>query len=293
MVSPPNDSQRSSPFPTCAASDRKPRVACIMMQKNEDDLLEPWIAYHGRMFGYDNLFVFDNGSTNRRVLDTLQKYASKINLVTNRTRKSDFENKGEIFGDLINALEQNNGFDFYVPLDCDEFIAIDLPGGGISCAPESVTTYLAGLMGDSRVLMIKCSYYNVPGRTLDFYRRGGARKCFFASGSFLELDIGFHRGKSRHTEEEYRTQIVHFHFRNKPFETFVAHSKQKLDGRIPNYLPSTLKRHRGRGHHLCQHLLMSEEEYLRSFDDHEMTRLPSFQAAMHELGLAVPFSADA
>lgn len=290
MVCPHIDCQESSSFSTRhVASEPKPRVACIMMQKNEDDLLEPWIAYHGRMFGYENLFVFDNGSTNQRVLKTLEKYVGRINLMTNRAQKIDFERKGEIIGALITSLEQNNGPDFFLPLDCDEFVALDSPGGGISCSPESVAAYLGGLAGDPRVLTIKRSYFNVPGQPLQFYRRDG-RKCFFASGSFLALDIGYHQGKSRHTNEEYQTEIVHVHFQNKPFQTFQTHAKQKLEGRIPNFLPETLARYRGRGYHLCRYLLMSEEEYLHSFDHRRKLRLPSFEAAMHELGLAVPFS---
>lgn len=284
------DCQQTSSLPMHAASERKPRVACIMMQKNEDDLLEPWMAYHGWMFGYENLFVFDNGSTNQRVMQILKKYALKINLVTSRTRKIDFESKGDIVGQLISSLEQHSTFDFFVPLDCDEFVALDVPGGGISCSPEAVSAYLAELKNDPRVLTIKCSYFNVPGQPDNYYRRSGARKCFFAAGSFMAINIGFHRGKSRHTNEEYKTQIVHVHFQNKPFATFVTHAKQKLEGRIPDYSPNTLAHYRGRGNHLCRRLLMSEEEYFDSFNDERKLRLPLFKAAMHDLGLQVPFS---
>jgi hypothetical protein len=196
--------------------------------------VEPWIAYHGRMFGHENLFVFDNGSNSQRALKALQKYADKINLVTDRTRKIDFEQKGDIFGELIRSLDQDNGPDFFVPLDCDEFVALNIPGNGISCAPDSVSSYFGGLIGDPRVLTIKGSYFNVPGQPLKFYRRAG-RKCFFASGTFLTIDIGFHRGQSRHTTEEHQTDIVHIHFQNKPFQTFQTHARQKLQGRVPNF----------------------------------------------------------
>ncbi len=38
-------------------------VACIVMQKDEIFLSRPWLAYHGHLFGFGNLFVLDNGST--------------------------------------------------------------------------------------------------------------------------------------------------------------------------------------------------------------------------------------
>jgi hypothetical protein len=38
------------------------RVACVVMQRNETDCLEPWLRYHGYLFGYKNLFVIDHGS---------------------------------------------------------------------------------------------------------------------------------------------------------------------------------------------------------------------------------------
>ena len=46
------------------------RVACVMMQKDEVHLLEPWLAYHGYLFGFENLYVLDNGSTRPDVLLT-------------------------------------------------------------------------------------------------------------------------------------------------------------------------------------------------------------------------------
>ena len=46
-----------------------------MMQKNEDDLLEPWIKYHSNMFGAENLFIYDNGSTSPLVAEVLEKAA--------------------------------------------------------------------------------------------------------------------------------------------------------------------------------------------------------------------------
>jgi hypothetical protein len=37
-------------------------VRIIMMQRNEVDLLYPWVLYHGLRFGFENLHIIDNGS---------------------------------------------------------------------------------------------------------------------------------------------------------------------------------------------------------------------------------------
>jgi len=53
-------------------------VRCVTMQKNEATLLEPWILWHGAIFGLTNLTVIDNGSTDRHVLKILKAYKKKV-----------------------------------------------------------------------------------------------------------------------------------------------------------------------------------------------------------------------
>ena len=43
-----------------------PKVACFMMQKNEQTLLEPWLIYHGHLFGFENLYVWDTARLMRQ-----------------------------------------------------------------------------------------------------------------------------------------------------------------------------------------------------------------------------------
>ena len=52
------------------------RVACLMMQKDEALLLRPWLLYHGLLFGFENLYVYDNGSTSDAVLAILREFAA-------------------------------------------------------------------------------------------------------------------------------------------------------------------------------------------------------------------------
>ena len=81
------------------------KVACLMMQKNEEDLLGPWIQYHSELFGAENLYVYDNGSTSPIISEILADAQAKgVNVYLEYSKKSDFEGKGDILADKIQQL---------------------------------------------------------------------------------------------------------------------------------------------------------------------------------------------
>ena len=49
------------------------------MVKDEGDIIRDWIVYHGSMFGYSNLFVIDNLSTDG-TYEILNEYKDAIHL---------------------------------------------------------------------------------------------------------------------------------------------------------------------------------------------------------------------
>ena len=49
------------------------RVACVMMQKNEGELLRSWIEYYSHLFGRHNLFIYDNDSNDHLTVSILNK----------------------------------------------------------------------------------------------------------------------------------------------------------------------------------------------------------------------------
>ena len=71
------------------------KPACIMMQRNEDDLLAPWLAYHGYLFGFENLYVIDHELTSSVTLDVIRRFkAAGVNFDFSYKRPSDYEGKG-------------------------------------------------------------------------------------------------------------------------------------------------------------------------------------------------------
>jgi hypothetical protein len=273
-----------------AATQRQmARVACIMMQKNEGALLDLWLRYHAYVFGPRNLFVFDNGSTDRGVRERLERAeAEGVTVLWDHDQREDFERKGKLFQKLMRELE-GDGFDFFMPLDCDEFVAHQDLDGRISCEPEVVTGYLrARHHSDPRVLLIRGSYFNIPERPGVYYF-AGERKCFFARGAVKALGMGFHQATSRHSTTEVRTSIVHFHYRYKPYAMFGEHARQKLAARAAEFDAERIKAYRGKGSHLVRFMAMGGEAYQRYFRRFDAVRISSFRKALVNLGADLPY----
>lgn len=268
---------------------RAARVACFMMQKNEQTLLDLWLRYHAHIFGAENLFVLDNGSSLPDVKQRLrQAEAEGVTVLWEYNQKEHFETKGKLFRNLMWQLPLDE-FDFVMPMDCDEFVAHQALDGTISCDPEAVTGYLAEKhRGDPRVLVIRGSYFNVPGQPASYFF-AGERKCFFAHGMVKALGMGFHQGTSRKSDIEVRTEIVHFHYRYKPFEMFDAHAREKLAARVNQFEADQIKGYKGKGSHLARFLAMGEESYARYFRRFDRMPISSLRAAMRKLGTDLPY----
>lgn len=268
---------------------RAARVACFMMQKNEQNLLDIWLRYHSHIFGAENLFVLDNGSTDPNVRRRLrQAEEAGVTVIWEYKQKQHFETKGEIFRNLMWRLPIAD-YDFVMPLDCDEFIAHQALDGTVSCEPEAVGSYLAKKhMGDPRVLMIRGSWFNVPTQPGQYFFTS-ERKCFFAHGMVKALGMGFHQGTSKHSDIETRTELVHFHYRYKPYSLFDQHAREKLAARVAEFDAEKIKGYQGKGSHLARFMAMGEESYTRYFRRFGQLPIDAFGLALRRLGTDLPF----
>ena len=96
------------------------KVQIITMVKDEDDIIENFINYYGKLFGYNNLFIIDNIS-NDNTYNICLKYKQSHNI--NLYQKNDYKKKGIYMKQII--LENlNNNYDFFLPLDIDEFLVL-------------------------------------------------------------------------------------------------------------------------------------------------------------------------
>ena len=92
-------------------------IKLFTMVKDEVDIIEDWLLYHGTIFGFNNLYVIDNFSTDG-TYEILLKYKKKgIFLI----REKDYKHKGLYMRHLIKDRTIQN-YDLAYPLDVDEFI---------------------------------------------------------------------------------------------------------------------------------------------------------------------------
>jgi len=270
-------------------------ISCIMMQKNERLLIEAWIAYHGDLFGFENLYVYDNGSTDDVVIKALDRARSiGVNVVNQFNKKSDFNKKGEIIAAKIKELDKSGFYNFHFPLDCDEFISVQDGSGKIYTSKEKIIGELSKYVSSKDTLTISSMYFNNPVKDDEYMVNANPRKCFFPKDSCESLDIGFHQGKSSSGAEE-RTNISYFHFHNKPYENFVESAKRKMEGRISIINSDVAKKYvenRGAGAHLVERLMLTEDEYYsrfklnenKPFQVHSVVVYPEFRAKLEHLG---------
>ena len=271
------------------------RVKCVMMQRDEDLILEPWLRYYGYLFGYENLTVFDNGSESTDVRRILEQYAAVgVTVVRHFSTVGDWLAKGDLFAAQIKCWDRDCDYDFAIPLDCDEFLML-FTDRGIACGRAEIHAYLDGLIGRVDAFGIGSTSFNLPGRPGWFWPDLGA-KTFFAAGTLRTLDHGFHAGTSSESDVTFRTRLSHFHFHHKPHATVLEHARRKLRPFVDVDDPEAIRMFRGPGFHLVRHFFQSETEYHDQFDGKLTIGFPGFANLMAALGVgsdmfAQPFDA--
>ena len=53
------------------------KIKVLTMVKNEEDIIEYWINYHGTIFGYRNIYIVDNYSDDG-TYDKILKYKKVV-----------------------------------------------------------------------------------------------------------------------------------------------------------------------------------------------------------------------
>lgn len=264
-------------------------IAILMMQKNEEELLDKWIAYHSYLVGHQNLYIYDNGSTNKNTLTKLaEAQRSGVKVISQFASKKDYENRGDIFADKIKDLDSNADYDYYMLIDCDEFLASVDEEGIISCDRGALEKSLSAYLERSELLLIDSQFYN-SSVSPRWFNKQPYRKCFFRRGTIKSLDQGFHWGQVNSSQGELRTNLVHLHFHNKPFELAKKYAKEKLEGRVSSFDIEYLKSYEGKGFHLVRFFLESESQFVERQVQLNHMFSNSLYLKFIELGIGWPY----
>jgi hypothetical protein len=248
-------------------SKRMTRVACLMMLRDEDLLAELWLLHHGDLFGFENLYVYDNGSVSEAVLTTLRKFAARgANVDFSHSLPEDYGAKGAIATAKIQEFQRGDRYDIVLPLDCDEFVAVTGPDGP-SLRRADIMAELTRIHEAGAICVINRCYYNVPGY-LDLFWYAWYHKSVIPVAKFTWIDHGFHLPALPDGEAFGQTSLIHIHLHCKPFALVQHGAQQKLSTRTNVADRAALRGFKGHGDHLVKYLLMTAAQYYCLFQEH-------------------------
>lgn len=173
----------------------------FLFTKNEVDLLDLWIPYHGKMVGFHNLYICDHGSTND-VIKIYEKY-KPYGIHLKDCSKAKFINKRKILSSLMR--EHKDDCHLVIPLDSDEFIA-KYEGKGFSVKENEIRKCMEDLPIKNRrykfnnfIAVAERESYSEPllemVKFVDNSHAKGKKKSFFPAKFFRSTDQGNHSGR--------------------------------------------------------------------------------------------------
>ncbi|WP_298283514.1 glycosyltransferase family 2 protein [Acidocella sp.] len=242
------------------------RVACVMMQRNEVNALEPWIRYHAHLFGLGNLFIIDHGSDHPAVVATLARFEGEGARVMRLPAGSDYRTKGELVSQVLRTLGGWGVYDLLLPLDCDEFLVLRGPDDRFTAEKPALEACLALLRGQAVVPEVKENLINilgVPGRfwVLPY------QKVLFTGGHVGAVDHGSHQDVSGQALVRLPTRLAYLHFHHKPYAAWAEAAREKLRPYVDVNDQAALTAFRGPGWHLVTNLQRSESAYTAMMKD--------------------------
>ncbi|MFT8806727.1 MAG: glycosyltransferase family 2 protein [Acetobacter aceti] len=263
------------------------RVRCLMMQRDETLLLEAWFRYYGYLFGFENLCVFDNNSTDPSVIETLKTYErAGVDIHWGHNRPEDFLGRNEHFKNIIRHWDSGGHYDFALPVDCDEFLAV-FTENGLSCSRKSIHAQFDALLADKQAFEIQSMLLNVPSRP-GYFRPEPHIRTFLAADTLDNMDFGFQACSSRISHGRRGTDFTLVHMHNKPFSHLLQHTHHKLEKAVPLDNPKILAGYHGPETRLIRYLDMTEEDYLGQFDKGVFLRFEGLSDLMPALGIRAP-----
>ena len=201
-----------------------PIAKIFTVTKDEYDLIEDFILYYGKIFGYNNLIIIDNMSTNQHVLNIYKKYP--VNVVY----ESGYQKgkQGEHFTKYMNMYKTKAKY--LIGVDTDEFLYV--MNSNKTTSYENIIDYLNHLPSDYDIFRIKYYDWSVPNkyssdyidykhirpvRHIKLFKRNSnenlTRKNFYKANNFIDTASGNHHGHTTNNKP-FITQLGYLHFSN-------------------------------------------------------------------------------
>jgi hypothetical protein len=271
------------------------KIRLIMMLKNEGDLALSWITYHGSIVGYEKLIILDNGSTCDRTLSALkQGMAAGATVDYQYAAKADFTRRDQIYAALVQRMDSEDPADFYIALDCDEFLSV-VRNGRVDCSSDALEEELSSYVNCPNPLVIHSRLDNDPHRPGFFRWSPNQRKVFFAKDGCESLDQALHIERSRVGPDPIRTKLVCITYRNKPYDLSIEHLKASLAPSGADFRSESVRDYvdeKEDAGHCPARVPGSEKEYARGFNDQAFIEFPEIGKKFEWFGENLPFSSN-
>lgn len=192
--------------------------------RNETDLIESFLLYHGHIFGYNNIVVIDNASTCPVVRGVYSKYVRLGVTVVNEPVYAG-ASQGSLFTKYMN--KHKHGARFLIGLDTDEFLYLRGPAS----TPQDISRYLDSIPAKISRLVVRAFFSSVPDVTSPHYvdqkitnpaaqintfkhDHDHPNKCIFRADCFVSSENGCLGGQMSRGESTPCNRIAYFHFHN-------------------------------------------------------------------------------
>jgi len=203
-----------------------PLAKVFTVTKNETDLIEDFIIYHGKIFGFSNIIIIDNMSTCPIVKDVYSKYM-KIGITVVSESRYDGTSQGNAFSKHM--LRYKKLCTFLIGMDTDEFFMSNK--GSAEKMKNEIVKYLTSLPNNVSKIMVKKYITSVPDPMSPGYignkvlrpatniktftlEETSPRKYFFRADNFISTVNGCHNGKVTSGITYTTDDIIYAHFHN-------------------------------------------------------------------------------
>ena len=198
-----------------------PIAKVFTVTKNETDLIESFILYHGKMFGYRNIIIIDRMSTCPIVKGVYYKYIKQGVTIVYENSKIP---QGVLLTKYMNQYKK--ACKFLIGLDTDEFIYLR----GQTNTPEEMYHYLNFISSNISKIYINMYFSSVPDLTsphfidqkiskpatqITTFQKRITNKCIFRANNFISANNGCNGGKTSMGKVITCQRFVYFHFNNR------------------------------------------------------------------------------
>lgn len=209
-------------------------IHIISFIKNEELFIKQFLDHHLNIA--DQITIIDNGSTDNTI-NIIKEYIDQTNNINLIHHDGHFKEKADICTNIM----ANSAYDLLVPLDADEFLIYD-DGYKISCDPDIIKKYLQKIDRTEQKYQINKIYNKCPENndyytifTPDYDGKCSLGKMIFMKSAFVEVDTGFHRGKTKNNKPASDTRILnisYLHYKYVSKEKWIQNTKAKVYARL-------------------------------------------------------------